>query len=243
MVLPFFSLPAELRNMVFEFALFSPSPLVYRYPTPRHEFGFLCPATSTTDRNDQDIELNQLKYVSRQLRTETEDLELKYNDIIFSQDCRDTGGKGIPALQRIYQRIASTLGLGVPTSNKYMYPSDEAVWFLQHFPLYKFAWLQKIIIKPLPEEASHPAALELRTALCAIEQLGFCANVANRPGLSIHYILPHLTSRHPQDTMRVIAKSLILRGGLHRLHDLNHVSLPGLFDYMNVYGKQREQRG
>jgi hypothetical protein len=74
---PFLRLPPELRNRVYDFALTSDTPLHYEAPLPTTSKPFL--------RTDDNLEFNQLKYVSKQLFKETKRLEWSQNTILFAR--------------------------------------------------------------------------------------------------------------------------------------------------------------
>ena len=224
MVPSFLSLPSELRNAIVRYALSSPSPLVYRYATPHHTFGVLCSDTSTTDTPDRVIELNQLKNVSRQLRTETEGLELQCNDLVFCRDVRRPRAHDDASRQAYSRDIKEILdSISLPSDEEK--PVDAAIRFLQHIPLYRFSWLQTITIKPLRNETSMPI-FEEYNGLCAFSQMGSLARIARCPGLAVRYILPGLTSRDPDYTVRFIGECLIVRSWVRGLQELDDVLLP-----------------
>ncbi|KAF2478368.1 uncharacterized protein BDR25DRAFT_188913, partial [Lindgomyces ingoldianus] len=76
-------LPGEIRNKIYEFALYEPAGIQYRYWTNRtHKkpIFFVDQKTSTEPQ-----EFNQLKYVCGKLHTETAGIEIKFNNLIFLQ--------------------------------------------------------------------------------------------------------------------------------------------------------------
>jgi hypothetical protein len=94
--------------------------------------------------------------------------------------------------------------------------AENPVCFLENLPTHKFTWLNTIIINPDPDAKPSPGS-ELENGTCAFESLNFCTEVANHRNLTVHYILPSLTSRHPSDTIHFIWKCFIIRGAMHGL--------------------------
>jgi len=72
-------LPGELRNHIFELALTAPSRHVFLLPRSPHQRSCEQPH----QHNTQPHAFNQLKNVCRQLRSETADLGLRYNDVLI----------------------------------------------------------------------------------------------------------------------------------------------------------------
>ncbi|KAF2115336.1 hypothetical protein BDV96DRAFT_646345 [Lophiotrema nucula] len=76
-VFPLLRLPGELRNRIYQFALFSPDGIqVAKYSPRDHDKRALLDGKTG-------VEFNQLKYVCRQLYDETVGLEVKYTEVIF----------------------------------------------------------------------------------------------------------------------------------------------------------------
>ncbi|KAF1848610.1 uncharacterized protein K460DRAFT_415146 [Cucurbitaria berberidis CBS 394.84] len=80
------SLPAELRNIIYNFTFPTTSSLVYKTPSRYEKRGILYEANIVNCSNTQAKEYNQLKYANRQLYKETADLELIHNEITFQQN-------------------------------------------------------------------------------------------------------------------------------------------------------------
>ncbi|ORY15996.1 hypothetical protein BCR34DRAFT_584698 [Clohesyomyces aquaticus] len=84
-------LPRELRDEIWKFALSEPNGLFYRRVDDDKSFKLYTTPTPSTEDEDLDTdaaanrEANQLKYVCRQLYTETAGLGLKLNDLTFSR--------------------------------------------------------------------------------------------------------------------------------------------------------------
>jgi hypothetical protein len=76
---PFLRLPAELRNQIYQLALSTPEPLVLI-----SKYDGLA-TLLLSDFDGVTREFNQLKYVNKQVFTETEHIELKYNDITVNR--------------------------------------------------------------------------------------------------------------------------------------------------------------
>ncbi|KAF2640341.1 hypothetical protein P280DRAFT_507848 [Massarina eburnea CBS 473.64] len=75
-------LPGEIRNLIYEFALTSPSPLHYREPISDTTKPLIYePATEYS----QAAEINQIKYVNKRLYAETAGLEVVFNTILFAR--------------------------------------------------------------------------------------------------------------------------------------------------------------
>jgi len=77
-------LTAELRNTIYELTLTAPRSLHHRKPDAVGKKPCLYLHDVPGD-NENPIEYNQLKYVNKQLYAETAGLELKFNDITFSE--------------------------------------------------------------------------------------------------------------------------------------------------------------
>ncbi|KAG9186034.1 hypothetical protein G6011_02590 [Alternaria panax] len=79
-----FDLPAELRNRIYEFVLSSPTALILHSPhAPRHlkPYKRYDPDLKAFNTGSSLIELNELKYVNKQLYSETAGLEFAFNDV------------------------------------------------------------------------------------------------------------------------------------------------------------------
>lgn len=90
----FLTLPAELRNRIYELVLTDKDGLYMRETNGRAKLCFKEPAIQTLKArkktaNKLDDEANQLQYVSRQLRAETRRYGLKLNDLYFVTYDRD----------------------------------------------------------------------------------------------------------------------------------------------------------
>ncbi|KAI4953036.1 hypothetical protein J4E86_006575 [Alternaria arbusti] len=97
---PLLKLPGELRNKIYELALSSPSPLYLHSPEAprqvvRHSENL--GALGTPSPVKRYVEFNMLKYVNRQLYSETAGLDFKYNSFKIklgrpkpAQDGQDT---------------------------------------------------------------------------------------------------------------------------------------------------------
>ncbi|KAF2244808.1 hypothetical protein BU26DRAFT_508788 [Trematosphaeria pertusa] len=76
----FFRLPRELRDQVYDYALYAPDGLFYQYRPFDTVFPFF--ASEEDTRDSIQPEINQLKYVCRQLHAETKGLVLKVNEAV-----------------------------------------------------------------------------------------------------------------------------------------------------------------
>jgi hypothetical protein len=174
--------------------------------------------------------------VPLELRTETEDLELQYNDIVFCRDDRRPRAKEDTARQVYSEDAVGVVDyISLPTVEEK--PVDTAIRFLQHTPLYSFSWLQTITIKPLPDETPKPAWEHLN-GLRDFSQIGSFARIARCPGLAVRYMLPRITSRHPEDTLRFIGKCLLVRSAVSGLEGLTDALLPAHIAQEMAYSPQ-----
>ncbi|KZM23488.1 hypothetical protein ST47_g5361 [Ascochyta rabiei] len=74
----FLSLPPEIRNRIYQYALTPATGLVYREDeATRKQKAFFC------DSQSKVVEFNQLKYANRQLHLETAALELKHSPLLI----------------------------------------------------------------------------------------------------------------------------------------------------------------
>jgi hypothetical protein len=85
-----FSLPPELRNAIYKYVLSSPDGLRYRKARGSSRALLYCPPDEVKRgcrlKLLQKHDFNQLKRVNRQLKLETNDLELHFNSIVFAQE-------------------------------------------------------------------------------------------------------------------------------------------------------------
>lgn len=127
--------PGEIRNLIYQFVLSSPHPLQYYASNNFGCRGGLC----ESDPRDLKVHVNQLKWVNRQLRAETSDLELRLNDVYMSQE-----------------------KLGWIGGNAWaIFP------FLEDIPTPRLSWLKKVIIRPLKLDVhtEQKGAITIRHAL------------------------------------------------------------------------------
>ncbi|KAF2676613.1 hypothetical protein K458DRAFT_396774 [Lentithecium fluviatile CBS 122367] len=81
-----FQLPGELRNRIYELALHVPGGLFCQYVKEDEKQCFKMYASLEAATSANGVEVNQMKYVSRQFHFETASLDLKANDaIIFTR--------------------------------------------------------------------------------------------------------------------------------------------------------------
>ncbi|OAG09705.1 uncharacterized protein CC84DRAFT_1202368 [Paraphaeosphaeria sporulosa] len=142
---PLLSLPPELRNRIFAYALTSStSTLQYSLAsTPNH------PVFSDTANANHNQEFNQLKYACRQLYAETAGLEVKHNALRF-----DLPEDDAYTLARVQNSVDS--GFSTPNSEA---PSTTFPPFLYSCAPDKRKWLSRIIItirKPASYSLSQP---------------------------------------------------------------------------------------
>lgn len=78
------SLPSELRNRIYEFALSASTPLYYLEPHKGSKAILHIRTALPHPPHHQAVEFNQLKYANKQLYAETAGLELKFNNITIS---------------------------------------------------------------------------------------------------------------------------------------------------------------
>ncbi|KAF1840347.1 uncharacterized protein K460DRAFT_410938 [Cucurbitaria berberidis CBS 394.84] len=80
---PFLTLPAELRNRIYLYALTAPDGIKVRWRRSNSRWKKKPVMFTNSDKEEEVCPINQLQYVNRQLHKETAGLELQYNRVIF----------------------------------------------------------------------------------------------------------------------------------------------------------------
>ncbi|KAI4640031.1 hypothetical protein J4E93_008831 [Alternaria ventricosa] len=133
---PLLRLPAELRNTIYELTLTASRSLHHHKPDAagKKPYFYL--------RDDKSpVDYNQLKYANKQLYAETAGLELKFNDITFSEGSKDA------------------------------LPSDALIDWVSSVSITKRSWIKTISIRPdsvddLNLIGESPDAVARLTQLC-----------------------------------------------------------------------------
>lgn len=185
------SLPAEIRNHIYEYALTAPSHLefsrdaysllggkpVFRLPLQdcqhneqqKSMFCFANTAAKNTNtakrQQDKKLGFNTLKFVSKQLYMETAGLEVKYNPLMMTR----------------------------PMNTKFSFsPTRLLIDFLRPLGTYKLRWLTTITIKHVTDEDPVDCA-----HLIMPDNFSMLINLSNicmeNPHIEVKYILPALS--------------------------------------------------
>lgn len=190
---PLLSLPAELKNIIFRYALTArKGQLRYKIGTKRNRnsgrFILYEDCAESKCDNFRPAAFNQLKLVNRQLFTQTADLELQFNEISFPVTLTD----------RVY-----------------MNPANRTIKLAKAMNDIQVSWLSTIVIRG----PSGPYFDQPRRAMPGIEravQLIMQSKIAiHNPGVAIRYFCPrfnHFSSKNFSDKSKYLPHKLIQYG-------------------------------